>query len=160
MIKKYKTLLNVNLFELTGDEIGEIKKKEREGNRYYNTILPEYCLHSENGSLRTTIDHLQWIESGEEKYILFQAMTPDDLLQEEISNTGIEDLLKNIDLRPYFNLLKKLNKDGLLHRGLQGGQYLIIELLYIGGDMYDPDWDMDVNVEGVLTSILEILKPV
>lgn len=158
--KSFKCLLHIKLYELTGDEIGEIKKEEKEGHRFYETILPQYCLHVENGKLKTTRDYLQWIESGEEKYLLFDANTLDDILDEEISNGGIEELLRDIDLRPFFLNFHKLKMKGLTHRSLQSGQYLIISICYIGGDMWNPDWDMEVYVDGVLTSDLNLLVPI
>ena len=156
----HQTLLAIKLFELSGDEIGKIKRDEVESNRRYDTILPEFCLHSENGTLRKTVDYLQWIETGEEKYFLFEAHTLDDILFEEISNCGIEEMLKGIDLRPYFKEFQKLTYKNLLHRGLQSGQYLVISVSYTGGGYWNDDWDCDIYVSGVLSNNLKYIEPV
>lgn len=158
MVKTFKTLLNVKIYELTGDEIGEIKKQQEKSNRFYDSILPEYCLHTENGTLRTTADYLQWIVSGEEKYLLFEAHTLDDILHEEISNSGLETVLDGIDLRPYFKSLYKLNKRDLIYNQLQSGQSLIVNIVYSGGNFFDDDFDCEIYVDGVLTNNLEIIK--
>jgi hypothetical protein len=150
--------LGIKLYQLTGDEIGRIKKDEIESNRFYSTRLPEFCLRDDRGTLTYTVDYLQWIESGEEKYYLFEAQTLDEILHEEIRNSGLESLLKDIDLRPFFKKLQVLTFNGLNRGTFINGQYLIISLSYIGGDMYNPDWDMEIDVEGVLTDKLEIIK--
>ena len=156
--KSIKCLLDVDVVELTGEEIGKIKKDESDGMRRYSSDLPEYCLHTETGEIRTTVDYLQWTESGEENFLLFDAGTTDSLLNEEISNIGLEDLLQGFDLRPYLNLMTKIKYDEFIRRGFRESEYLIISLYYIRGDMYNPDWELDVNLDGVLVD-LKVIEP-
>lgn len=145
-----RTLLALDLIEITGDEIGKhfsSRKKQ----------LPDYCIRNDNGEITQTENYLQFVSEGEEKYLLFNYFTADSILDEEIQNCGLEDLLKNIDLRPYVSEFKNLIKYEDYGKALSTSNYLVIDLIYTGGSYYEPyDYDMDVEVVGVLDSKLTL----
>lgn len=160
MAKSFTTLLEVKIYELTGDEIGAIKKEEEEANHFrFTKTLPEYCLRDDNGKKGYTEDYLQFVESGDEKYLLFNASTLDEILSEEISGCGLDTILENVDLRPYFKELEIQTKDNITHRKLVSGQYLIIEVNYVEcGSWEFTEWEAQYSVKGVLTNNLKVIE--
>lgn len=154
MIKRFRTLLEVKCYELTGKQIVELKKEQIESNRFHSEVLPEYCVRSDNGKIADCDYYLQFItedaiSEDEEKFLLFDASTIDEFLKEEISGCGLDTILEDVDLRPYFNELRKID---ISHRRLEPSQYLIIEISYTGGNsyFYSDDWDAEYSIEGVL----------
>lgn len=149
MSKLHKCLLAVEVYEFTGDEIGELRKQYKH-DRYLDGILPKYSFNQHNGFIADADSCFYYVEEGKEKHLMFNISTVDRLLQEEISMGGIEDVLKDIDLRPFLKHLKKHSyKD--FQRSLNSAEYLVIQLEYIGGGYYNPDdVDLLVSVEGVL----------
>src|SRR5579859_5443825 len=135
MIKKFRTLLEIKCYELTAKEIVDLKKKQYESNRFHVDVLPDYCVRSDNGKIAYSDYYLQFVEENtidhnEEKYLLFNASTIDEFLSEEISGCGLEKILEDVDLRPFFN---ELQKNDISHHKLEPSQYLIIEITYTGG---------------------------
>jgi hypothetical protein len=149
MNKTFRTLLDVEVFEVTGEELGELRAIAKHDPFLERNVLPDFCV-GENGKVRRTESYLQWVETGEEKYLLFNATTSDKLLGEEISNAGFPELVKEFD----FNyILLTFTKHKLKNRFLQipPSEYLVIDLQYIGGgSFYDDDVDLAVDVIGKL----------
>jgi hypothetical protein len=149
MNKTFRTLLDVEVYEVTGAELGELRATAKHDRFLERNILPEFCV-DENGKVRRSESYLQWTDTGEEKYTLFNATTSDKLLGEELSNSGLEDLVKEFD----FNyILLTFTKHKLKNRFLQipPSEYLVIDLQYVGGgSFYNDDVDLLVNVIGKL----------
>lgn len=141
MIKKFRTLLDVEVYELTSSEIG-ILRKETGHDRYFDReVLPKYCVRDDKGGIDEAGYYLQWIESGDDKHILFDATTSDKLLSEEISNGGLDSLLKGLDMREILKPFKKQTLENR-YRILPVSEYLIIDLIYSGSGE-----DVELNVE-------------
>jgi hypothetical protein len=135
------TLLAVEIYEFTGDEIGKLKNKHHNQRDFFEYHMPKYCL-IKNGTIGNASDYLYWVESGEEKYILFNMDTGDRLLAEEISNAGLESLLENFDVRPIFENLGKSYYEEY-NRTIPSAEYIIIELAYTTHRGYDyTEYDM------------------
>jgi hypothetical protein len=150
MGKTIRTLLNIELYEVTGNEIGELRETAKHDRFLLNEVLPKYCVHLENGNIMYTESYLQWRDSGEEKYLLFNAETTDKLLGDEILQCGLDDLFKTYDFR---YVLETFTKNKIRNRFLQlpQSEYLIVELDYIGGGYFNADdVDLEVNPIGKL----------
>jgi hypothetical protein len=161
MGKRFSTLLNVQLYELTAKEIGKLRIDQYKNNRFYETRLPKYCIHSENGTVRDSDYYLQFVETGDEKFILFNANTVDEVLQEEISAIGLEEIFKDIDLRPYIKELHIQTYKDLLHSKLQVGQYLVINIDYVECGTWEyKEWEAQYSVCGVLRKNLTLIESV
>lgn len=151
MAKKLRTLLEIKSYELTGNDIGYLKKSFAESNRFNEKVLPNYCVREDNGEFAHSDYYFQFVETGEEKFLLFDADTIDDVLKEEISGAGIDSILKDIDLRPYFKELYHFNKDNVFRHHLMPSQYLIIQIEYVEcGSWEYPEWEAQYSIEGVL----------
>jgi len=156
-LKKIKTLLSVIPYKLSGNEMQQLRKKYDNKNYFDSEILPMFCLN-EKGHIRRTEYHLKYIYEGDDKYTLFEATTADRLLDEEISNTGLDDLIKNFDLTLIFASLHHYTYDDF-SRILPSSQYIVIELQYCSYfDGETTDYDMDVDVLGVIDSNLNFIK--
>ena len=149
MNKTFRTLVDIELYEVTGDELGELRAIAKHDRFLERNILPDFCV-DENGKVRHTESYLQWVETGEEKYTLFNATTSDKLLGEEISNGGFPELVNEFD----FNyMLLTFTKHKLKNRFLQipPSEYLVIDLQYVGGgSYYNDDVELLVDVIGKL----------
>jgi hypothetical protein len=150
-----KTLLAIELYELTGKELGDLRKRNQ-SNNFFQDSLPEYCL-DDKGQIRSTVDYLQWVEDGEEKFLLFSAWTADKLLEHEMSNVGLESLVENIDFRPLLgDFTKYTEKD--LFRLCAAAEYLIVNLCYTRyDDLYHGGYEVEmiVEIEGKLKLYME-----
>jgi hypothetical protein len=146
----HRCLLKVDLYEFTGEEIGKLRELYQH-DRYLHKILPQYTFNEKFGNMLNADGYLQFVYEGDEKFLLFDLETNDELLGEEISNGGLDNLLKGIDIRPYLEkmMIKKYDD---FKRSLTSAQYLIIELEYFGGGYYnEDDFDLNVSVVGALT---------
>jgi hypothetical protein len=162
MSKLHKCLLAVEVYEFTGEDIGKLRKQYKH-DRYLDKILPKYTYNT-NTNCGTLIDSpgfLQFIEDGDEKFVLFDVSTVDPLLKEEMSMGGLDGLLDDIDLRPWIDKFTKRTYDDF-QRCFDSAEYLIIGLEYFGGGYYNPDdVDLHVTIEGALVgNDLTLIKSV
>jgi len=156
---KHRCLLALEVLELTGDEIGKLRK-QYEHDRYLESVLPKYCINTNNdkGGIIEASYFLQFVDSGDQKYTLFDYKTVDNLLQEEISNCGFDDLLKDYDIRPYLKKFSKQNYESF-GRNLSSAEYLVIDIEYSGGGYWNEyEVDVDISITGVLVgnNLIEI----
>lgn len=151
MSKIHKCLLAVEVYEFTGEDIGKLRKQYKH-DRYLDSILPKYTYNTNknDGSLIDAPGFLQFIEDGDEKYVLFNVSTVDELLEYEMSMGGLDGLLDGINLKPWIDKFSKRTYDDF-KRCLLSAEYLIIGLEYFGGGYYNPDdVDLHVSIEGAL----------
>jgi len=149
MRTKHRTLLSLEVYQMTGNEIGQLRKQFSH-DRYLTSVLPKFCIDSE-GKIHNADYWLQFTDDGEESLILFDVATVDKLLSEELSNMGLEDMVKNVDLRPYLDHFTKHTRDDLF-RILPSAEYLIIDITYRGGGFWDEhgDFDVDFDIAGAM----------
>lgn len=145
-IRRRRTLIDVVVYEATASEIGAIKKKADHQGYFTRSLLPEFCVRTDNNYVTRSEYYLQWIEEGDEEYILFDAHTTDKLLGEEISLGGFDELVAEIDFKKCLEGFNRhLINDKYLT--LRESEYLIIDLIYSG---YGEDTELHVEVIGKL----------
>lgn len=145
----HRCLLKVDIYEFTGEEIGKLREQFQH-DRYLHKILPQYTFNKEHGNMLDADGYLQFVYEGDEKFLLFDLETNDELLNEEISNGGLDNLLKGIDIRPYLAQMK-IRKYDDFKRSLNSAQYLIIQLEYVGGGYFNADnFELNVDLVGAL----------
>ncbi len=147
-----KCLITLNLFELTGDEIGELKQRQIVESHALK-FLPEYCIRNDNEKIETTEQWLQFTESGDEKYFLFDILTIEEPLNHEIAHSGIDSVL-DFDI----SFLKKLPsiKYEDMDRSLSVSQHVVFNLKYIDGG--DGDYDIEITPHGYFNEEKELIK--
>jgi hypothetical protein len=159
---KHRCLLAIDVVELTGAEIGKLREQYQH-DRYLESVLPKYTINTNNekGGIIESAYFLQFTDEGDKIYTLFDYSTVDRLLQEEISNCGLDDMLKHCDIRPYLEKFSKQNYE-TFGRNLSSAEYLVIDIEYSGGGYWNEyDVDVDFSVAGVLIgNNLTLIEPV
>jgi hypothetical protein len=117
-------------------------------------MLPMFCL-DEEGNVRITYHHLEFIEDGNIVYHLFDAITADRLLENEISEAGLDSLLEGINLEQMFKSVTVYGFDDF-NRILPSADYLALELVYHSDN--DDDTELEVKVLGFLNKSLEFTE--
>lgn len=158
-------ILAVEAYTINTNEIYELRQEHKRhpfSKLYPYTInLRDYNDNANNNIIQAEY-YLQFIgfikEENPVDYILFDLDTHDNLLGEEISNLGVEDLFKNIDFKKIlsnFKIEKYIDK----WKTLRAPIYLIVEMKYIGGYDYntggDSEFELEINIIGYLNSNLE-----
>jgi len=144
--RRIRTLIDLVVYEATASEIGALKRKVDHARHFRENVLPEFCVRDDNNNVTRSDYYLQWIENGEDKYFLFDAVTTDMLLSEEISFGGFDGLVKDIDFRKVLLDFRKEKLDEK-YRRLRESEYLIIDLIYTG---HGEDTELNVEVIGKL----------
>lgn len=150
----YRCLLAINLYELTGAQLGELKEKNFIDRHAYK-FLPEYCLTKE-GKIADTEMYLQFINSGDEKFYLFSFEHTDQPLKEEFSNMGIDYALQ-FD----FSFLKTLqiNKYEDMFLCLPLSSHIVVEVKYVESGSHEyPEVDAEFSLVGYLNQNKELVK--
>lgn len=154
---KHRCLLALEIVELTGSEIGKLRKQYKH-DRYLESVLPKYTIN-DKGHIIESAYFLQFTDDGDKKYTLFDYATVDKLLQEEISNCGFDDFLgKDYDIRPYLEKFSKQNYE-TLGRNISSAEYLVIDIEYSGGGYWNEyEIDVDIKIVGILVgnNLIEI----
>lgn len=148
-----KTLLAINLYEITGKEYGELCEKHKNDLEYLSDIMPQFAIDKNGMIIREEeYEYLNTIKESDEKILLFNAWTADPLLDVEISGAGLEGVLKDIDLRPHFENFRRHTIKDILFLCTYA-EYLIVNLCfsrhedYYGGGY---EMELDIEVEGKL----------
>lgn len=152
-MKTIETLLAIQVYKLSGNEIGKLRDKSDKRDWIDDNLLPEYCINPEYNNVVKSANYLYWVDSGDEIYTLFTAHTSDLLLDNEISNVGLEDLLKGIKLQSYLDRCQIRGYDDL-GRSIQSPNYLVIKLWF---DSYDTPDGREYESGAELGGLLETL---
>lgn len=101
-IRDMKQLLSLNFFKFSEKDIYKIKSKVPTSEHLFRR-LPEYCLTS-TGITRSE-EYLQFVglnedmSSSEPRYIMFDINYASSYLEEELSNSGVEWLFKQYNIK-------------------------------------------------------------
>ncbi len=164
---KYLALLGVELHEISNNFIYELRNSRPRHDDVFK-ILPTYTLNSCNKGKNHLIlaeAHHQFIgnfkhnDDANEKYIYINIKTADALLEEEIANSGIEDLLKGFDFKHLCRFFKPEPEENFKNFRIPTINYLVVELTYITSyDHYSGGYetDMEIDVVGYLNSMLQL----
>jgi hypothetical protein len=141
------TVLLLNVYKITGDNIGDMRKKNPT-DRFLQSLLPDYCLRDKDDKYPNKINYsdgyFQFVESGEQEYWMFNVVGADDILQEEISQTGIDILLEGYDLSKIFEKVRYNTYDDM-GKSIPRTCHLFIELDYRSSyDYYNGGYECDM----------------
>jgi hypothetical protein len=114
-----KGLFVLYVWKFTGDEIGIQHPGKLK--------LPPYCIRQDNGKLEYTEYYLQFGAQGKDEYILFEMEPADYLLEEQISQGGIEEIFKDINLNELF---KNFNMNRCNDRYIPTANYLTVDIIF------------------------------
>jgi len=139
-----KQLLVVNLFSLSGNDIGNIKKENFNSYKYTLKKLPEYCITPE-GKIQNSDYWLQFIEEGEQEYYLLNIVYCSSCIQMEMESMGIE-IFEKFDFKKIFQKAPKLKFNEYLLRAPLDFN-IIFNVEYIGNG---EDVEFEIELEGYL----------
>ena len=161
---KHLAILVVEAYSINENEIYEIRQEHK---RYPFEQLPPFTINLKeyndkaNNDIRYADDYLQFVgqikDDNPNEYVLFDLATHDNVLGEEVSSVGYDDLFKGIDFKKILSNFK-IEKYKDKWKTLKAPFHLIVEMEYIGGyDHYSgaTEYDLDIDIIGYLDSSLE-----
>lgn len=163
-MNKHRSLLGINIFEIDSDFLYEQRKSRFKSESIFN-ILPKY-IFGNNGNILEAEYYLQFIgqvkEEKNQKFILFEIQTLDDILFEEIKDIGECEFLNEIStyLKDVINKLPKKNIEEFQKHCFNKTSYLVVDILYISHGTYGVDYETDVeyNLIGYLDKDLKLIE--
>ncbi len=149
----YRCLLALNVYELTLKEIAELKRPRHSG-------VPQWSLNSDYGNVLEGEYFQQFTtpecadegmyDNDDRKFVMFDMLHASPILHEEISNSGIEQILEDVDVRPLFDAMPKQSYEDMLKR-IPVCTYVVVDVTYesYGRDMeYDTYFDVIGFLDG------------
>lgn len=157
------TTLLLNVYKFKGKDIGDLRKKNPT-DRFLETILPRYVIRIDRdagaGNIDYSYGYLQFVDGGDEEFWMFDIQGSDSILDEEINQGGLEDLLKEYDLRKIFEKVSYTDYDSY-RRSIPTTTTLFIELDYQSSyDYYNgaTEYDMYPYLKGYLSSDMKVIE--
>jgi len=156
-----KHLLGLVCKKFTGKQLGDLKKKTPPETRRLLRDLPQYTINDKYQKIVEADYYLQWVEEGDEEYILFDLVTSDQFLVEELSYVSVGDggsVIENEDEELLISIIKNhadINDPNVI---LPSPEYIIINIRYFGGGYPDYEWDVEYEIEGFINRKLETIK--
>jgi len=167
MITRHTALVGVELFEVSNNFMYKLSQNRPMPYQIFN-VLPKYTINTNKDGLNRIIlaeEYLQFVGSfvsdiGNPKYLMFNFNTLDSLLNEEMSQAGIEDLFKEFDFKQVLSHFTPQKEEDLEQFVFPHVNYLVVELQYDGGFDHEGIYDCDMHVEitGYLNDIMELVK--
>ena len=149
-----KCLLGIDVLEITGAELGELKKLQKSP-RHLEKFIPEYCLKSDN-RIGYVENDLQFIESGDEVYYLFDIICREQPLADEINEMGIDSFKDDFSIiKTLPNVIKFKDR-----HSYNSSDFLLFDVIYESSyDDYSggTEWDVEVVLIGYLNAEKEIV---
>lgn len=163
---KHRVLLGVELYEIRERFIYELREKQHNSQDVFD-YLPEFTINKNETAKKQPIFakyYHQFVGTLEpkgegEKYLYFNLKTLDALLQEEIDNSGIEDLFGELDFEKILSVFSPHTDENISKFVFPTTNYLVVELTYVTSiDYHSGGYDCDgyVDIIGYLNNDLEI----
>jgi hypothetical protein len=156
-----------NFYEISSNYIYMLREKSHRPENVFSN-LPKYTINTNKDAHNQIIDteyFLQFVGTFKEeetsKYLMFDFVTSDSLLAEEISNCGYDEFLKDFDFKEILSKFKYYNEEDFTHFTLPNTNYIVIELEYFSSEDYvNGGWDTDMNINlvGYLNNKMELIK--
>ena len=159
-----KTILTIIPYGLTLKDFYELRDplKGRPSHHFFNSI-PEWCVRDDSGFIDYTENYHQFTGTLEDNsphvYFLFDVNPVDLILQEEISNIGIEGVFEGYDWRPLFNEIP-LNTPPARNLLIPINTHIVIDIEYsrgTGGFEVD-DYEIYYEILGFLDGNMNLKR--
>lgn len=162
-----RCLLEISLVKLNSYEIA---LRQVKGGRIH---MPKYCINDIYHNILDADCHFQFFdvesnfdENEEPKYFLFDIESASPLLDEEIGNSGLEDIIKmmdeagNIKFYEILDNLSPMNHE-MSTSFIQTTRYIVIDLEYntdCSGPDFIPESEISFELIGYLNSDMELIN--
>ena len=157
-----KHLLAISPKKYTASEIGYLKRDVYNSNYLYRSLLPQFCINEKFQCITEADGYLQFVEEGDEEFILFDTHTIDDFLQEEMNHSNMlfddDSVITGSDVELFISILKNHAYIAERKEILPPTEYVIININYFGGGYPDYEYDVEYSIDGFLNKDLEIIK--
>jgi hypothetical protein len=162
-----RCLLAVEVYELSENYIFELKEGRKKPNSI-GDILPEYTINTNEGQHNQPMNadyFLQFVGldyvKNPKNCLLFNLRTFDSILQEEISNVGIEDLFNDYDFKKLLSVFKPHTDDDMKRYSMPYTYYMVVDVVFeTTQDYYSGGWECEssVNIVGYLDDKMQITE--
>jgi len=157
---KHLALLAVELYEISEKFVYELNNKQHDSQNVFDH-LPEFAINGNETANKQPIParyYHQFMGQLEpdgdgEKFLFFNLGTQDSVLQEEINNSGYDDLFQDIDFEQVLNNFTPEPQENITGFVIPKTNYLVVELTYITSyDHYSGgyEYDMEIDIVGYL----------
>lgn len=156
MITITKSLLSINLYELSTNLIYSLKNKRNDKNSIFlDGTLPKYCINKDGKLLDSEIYHQYTglIEEENNEKFLFLDINEDEKseLHYQIYETGVDSFFSSFNFNEIFKDIIKMNDDYIIKHMFIQKTYFIIETKHISyQDHFDYDYDYETKIIGYL----------
>jgi len=154
-----KVLLSIIPYGITAHELFVMREPIKTYPSYhFFKVLPEFCIRDDNGRINYT-EHFHFFtgqldDNSPTKYYLFDVNPVDLILQEEISNCGIEELFDGYNWKPLFEHIP-INESPLITHRIPFSVHVVVDLEYLGAG---EDVELFVDVLGYLDGKMELKR--
>ena len=156
MKSKHTALIGVELFTISNNFIHKLSQHRPMPYQIFK-VLPKYTINTNEGGLNGIIlaeEFLQFVgmfesNKNDPKYLMFNLKSVDSLLNEEISQAGIEKLFDDYDFQKILddaNFIPQKDED-IENFSFPRVNYLVVEIYYDGAYDHEGIYDCDMHVE-------------
>lgn len=148
---KIKCLLAVELYEISDTYIRELRTAHKHRDDVFR-YLPTYTVNTNKEQhnqpmLADCFLQFAGMFKDTNKYILFNLETLDRQLEEEISQSGVEDLFKKFDFVKIMSNFDPHSEDDLSKMVFPTVRYLIVEITYDVSYDFEGGYDCDIDID-------------
>lgn len=151
MKQTYKTLLGLNIYQISSKYIEEVRKLNPQREKFRDNI-PTYCITDTKITLSEY--HFQFTSENKENWILFNIEYRHPILEHEISATDEGDFINEINLFDFIKNIPFLSEEQY-RKSLPIPGYIIIEVTYTNSYDYHSG-GYDCEVEFNIIKLLEL----
>lgn len=162
----HRGLVGISLYELSNNYIHKLRSSKFKPDAWH-TLVPEYTIATtESGKniIHPCEYYLQFVGFTEtpenEKYLVFDLNSIDNLINEEVSASDWDDFFKDVDFKKILDVFPKQTDYDMKNHSMPRFNYLVVDLEYDFSYDHDGGYDseMYVNVVGYLNHNMELVK--
>ena len=155
-----KTILSIIPYGLTVHDFFVLRKPIlNKPTRLFFNSLPEWAIRGGSGNINPTEDYHQWtglMDHPEETiFYLFDINPVDEILKEEISNVGVEQLFEGYDWKRLFESIP-INEPPHKTLNIPFNVHVVVDIAY--ENMGDDEFELIVEVLGYLDGRMDLSR--
>jgi len=150
-MKSVNTLLGLNIYRISSQFIERIRKNNTSW-KNSSYFIPTYVFVQKKVHLASY--YFQFTSEGQESYIMFDIADKSPLLEIEMSDTGENEFLNDLEIDTFINLLP-IEDESVYRKSIPLPCYLVIQLNYTPDSSYDSqEVEFDYACTGFLSEYM------